>query len=299
MPGDTSRYPSTPRNIQEWAMIFAEAKKVEEVTVRSLLHTHSDFIVREGACVSIKVDGSRRRDAVESEMETFASVVALAVHPRYGALVKLLWFLARHELSPDVLVNPVAADYLPTMGEMELISLSECTYAYADTIHAVIPIVLFQTYNVSLPIIDGSTHYVREDLYLKRHPQRDCYVMPPYTYTSICVAPCHGSCYMQPDPTEPSWSSSIPTLRFCQECNIWVHVSCCQRAYGVSKVSLPPPDANRPPQPSNADEAAQLLIRGDISYDVAEWVMWKEFLRLPIQRNGHRGSNWPLSFERV
>ncbi|KAI0350443.1 hypothetical protein OH77DRAFT_1413001 [Trametes cingulata] len=179
------------------------------------------------------------------------------------------------------------ADFVTVMGEMELVALAEHTFTYADTIHAVVTVIPFQSHSVSLPIIDENTYYTREDLYFRRHPKRDLYCMPP---------PCHRMCSMHPDLTERH--PAIPILRFCQECSLWLHIKCCDRADATGP-SLLPPMPGRPVQPQNVAEVEELRSRGDISYTVGEWIIWTELLRLPIQRHGHKQSKWPLSFELV
>ena len=97
-------------------------------------------------------------------------------------LVRLRWFIAQEEFHENIAADVLTKDLVPTIGPKELIRLTHETYQFADRISRKVPIVAFSPCQLSLPVIDDKTYYVRTTLAVKWASQ-------PYTLTIASVRP--------------------------------------------------------------------------------------------------------------
>ncbi|KAL7280995.1 hypothetical protein ACG7TL_004286 [Trametes sanguinea] len=263
-----AQLPSVPRNGSEWAQAFRQADKVEEFAITTL--TGDNLRIHPGLYVSITPDGSRRYDASLHDAEQYAQVVATAVHAKYGKLVRLRWFIAQEEFHENIAADVLTKDLVPTIGPKELIRLTHETYQFADRISRKVPIVAFSPCQLSLPVIDDKTYYVRTTLAVKWASQ-------PYTLT-IASYMNHDVCSDQCKLDNEFDVNKEPIMRFS------------------TSPTLLDIKATRPDQPADDADADRLFASGEINFSGHDFEAWTTLLYLPIQR-GHVDYPWLLSFE--
>ncbi|OSC96710.1 hypothetical protein PYCCODRAFT_1472432 [Trametes coccinea BRFM310] len=270
-----AQLPSVPRNGSEWAQAFRQADKVEEFAITTL--TGDNLRIHPGLYVSITPDGSRRYDASLHDAEQYAQVVATAVHAKYG----------KEEFHENIAADVLTKDLVPTIGPKELIRLTHETYQFADRISRKVPIVAFSPCQLSLPVIDDKTYYVRTTLAVKWASQ-------PYTLT-IASYMNHDVCSDQCKLDNEFDVNKEPIMRFCERCEIWFHTQCLSVSPATSPTLLDI-KATRPDQPADDADADRLFASGEINFSGHDFEAWTTLLYLPIQR-GHVDYPWLLSFE--
>ncbi|KAH9852793.1 hypothetical protein C2E23DRAFT_729891 [Lenzites betulinus] len=205
----------------------------------------------------------------------------------YLQIVKLHWFFNHGEIVPDLVRNDPGREYINSMGEMELVSLSHDTYTFADRIWAIEPLIGFNENGITLPVIDEHTHVYRQNKSLVRSFD----VNQPMLEHRICWELCNGYYNLY------AGNHPLDILRWCDKCSKWFHTSCCQLSK-INVVTLGQPHVNRPKQPLTLHEATKSYIQGDVPFTPLDWELWQKLRFLPVQRGMH-GVDYPLSFEKL
>lgn len=190
------------------------------------------------------------------------------------------------------------------MGQNEHMAYMGDTFEFANSVTKVIQVEEFLADTASLHVLSESAHYSRKNVAL-------CLPLGSTRYSLIAVSDTlFPRSLILPSPVQGSrdlvckangcqhlglYRPDTDILRWCQFCYSWYHVGCL-KAVAAKGPTLPKADPERPEQWCSPSAIEKNLSTGRIVYDYHNFTLWRQLLKLPVQR-GYVGHGYPLSFE--